>query len=101
MVYVNSLAVPSPTFGVLPGTMCHVLAPASVNGPPSGRIPVGRLASNWVNPFGGAPMIAVLATPMVGGPCTGPSASVGSGTLVPVMVWYTTTPVNAISIGSA
>ena len=41
--------------------MCHVLAPASVNGPPSGRIPVGRLASNWVSPLGGAPMIAVLA----------------------------------------
>ncbi len=95
------MAVPSPTLGVVPGTMCHVLAPASVNGPPSGRIPVGRFTSNCVSPFGGAPMICVLATPMVGGPCTGPSASLGAGALVPVMVWYTTTPVSAISTGRA
>jgi len=46
-------------------------------------------------------MICVLATPMVGGPCTGPSAALGAGALVPVMVWYTTTPVSAISTGSA
>ena len=63
----------------MPGTMCHVLAPASVNGPPSGRMPVGRLASNCVMPFGGAPMIAVPVAPMVGGPWTGPSASTGFG----------------------
>jgi hypothetical protein len=86
-VYVNTFAVPSPTFGAAPGTMCQALAPASVNGPPSGRMPVGRFASNCVRPLGGAPMIAVLATPIVGGPCTGPSGVSGCGTLVPLMVW--------------
>jgi hypothetical protein len=44
------------------------------------------LASNAVSPFGGAPMICVLTTPMVGGPCTGPCASFGADTLVPVIV---------------
>src|SRR6266403_1273215 len=38
---------------------------------------------------------------MVGGPCTGPSACLGAGALVPVTVWYTTTPVSAMSNGSA
>ena len=79
--------VPSPTFGDVPGTMCHVRAPDSVKGPPAGRMPVGRFASNWVMPLGGAPMIAVLATPIVGGPWTGPSAVAGSEAGAPVSVW--------------
>ncbi len=83
----NDLVVPSPTFGVAPGTMCHVLAPASVKGPPSGRMPVGRLASNCVIPFGGAPMMAVLTGSMVGGPWIGPAASAGRDVPVPVTVW--------------
>ena len=65
--------VPCPTCCSVPGTMCHVLAPTSVNGPPSGNTPVGRFTSNCVSPFGGAPTIAVPPTPMVcRGPSTGP-----------------------------
>ncbi len=65
--------------------MCHVLAPASVNAPPSGRTPVGRLASNAVSPRGGAPMIAVPLDPMVGGPTTASWVS-DAGAAVPVTV---------------
>ena len=81
--------------------MCHVLAPASVNGPPSGRIPVGRFASNWVNPLGGAPMIAVLATPIVGRALHRPLGLVGLGLAGPGDRLYTTTAVNTMSTGSA
>ena len=51
-VYLKTFAVPWPACGVTPGTTCHDLAPASVNGPPLGSIPVGRLASYWVRPLG-------------------------------------------------
>ena len=51
--------------------MCHVLAPASVNGPPSGRMPVGRLASNCVRPLRRGADDRGAAAPMVGGPCDG------------------------------
>ena len=64
-------------------------------------MPVGRLASNWVSPLGGAPTIEVLATPMVGGPCAGPCASLGPDELVPVTVVYMTHTVSATSAGSA
>ena len=66
-VYRNTLAVPRPTCGVVPGTMCHVLSPASVNGPPSGSVPAGRLASNAASPRGGASRIAVPTAPIAGG----------------------------------
>ena len=69
----NVLAVPSPTFGVVPGTMRQVRSPDSMNGPPAGRMPAGRLASNSVSPRGGAPTMVVPVAPMVGGPSIGVS----------------------------
>ena len=67
-VYLKTFAVPWPNCGVTPGTMRQDLAPASVNGPPLGSIPVGRLASNWVRPRGGASTITVPTAPIFGGP---------------------------------
>ena len=62
---------------------------------------MGRFASNCVSSFGGAPTIAVLEAPSVGGPCAGPWASSVPDTLVPVTVDQTTHTVSATSAGSA
>ena len=78
--------------------MCHDLSPASVKGPPAGRTPVGRLASNSVRPRGGAPTMVVPTALRLGGPFT---ESYVDGTGVPVSVWYSTTPVSTTSTGSA
>ena len=59
---------------------------ANLIGPPWGRMPVGRFASNSVRPRGGAPIIDVPLDPMVGGPLTSASPS-DAGTAVPVIVW--------------
>ncbi|SKU16394.1 Uncharacterised protein [Mycobacteroides abscessus subsp. abscessus] len=42
-----------------------------MKGSPSGSTPSGRLASNWVSPLGGAPMMASPSAPIDGGSATG------------------------------
>ena len=80
----NVFAVPWPTFGVVPGTMCQVFSPASVNAPPSGRTPVGRFASKAVSPAA-APMIAVRA--IRSSAALDRVGLLGRGAAVPVTVW--------------
>ena len=84
-VYLKTFAVPWPTCGVTPGTTRQDLPAESVNGPPLGSIPVGRLASNWVRPRGGASTITVPTAPILGGPWSG-CPDMGADALVPVTV---------------